>query len=363
MSETKNSLKDPPKDLKEAIDWITWVCHYGKGSKDYRMQLKDSVENLPAFSEAKNQALGQNMHPDSFIYKLADKLGKGLLGYEAQGVYDFSGEGIVKNGGQYQSAYHNCNWNSNEEPDYAKTFLFLAILVYYLITFLYWMCKGIWANQKISSSVPFSKFFEAMGYNPSQLDQEKNGDTIAKLLTGMPDGFEELSAAYGSDSTSASSRTYEEFLNTIEPKSQAIDWDRPLIGCFKLASSYLQSRQKHSEITNAIDTIKKELVALSTSISSSTSSTNDFSKLKGYITGLLDKIKTFNLNPGSSEPGSDGLQKAGSSGTGGQSQAQSSPAGPAVGGLLGVGTLGAGAAYGLNLGGLQTTINGLLHLR
>ncbi|GIX63100.1 variant erythrocyte surface antigen-1 family protein [Babesia caballi] len=194
-------------------------------------------------------------------------------------------------------------------------------------------------------SGPVDTFLRKMGYTPYYLRNIK-GSEIAGRLEGN-DGSDELSKPYGPDSTSASSRTYEEFLNTIEPKSQAIDCDRPLIGCFKPASSYLQSKQNASDITDAIDAIKEELKELSNRRDISTN--RDLSALKDKMETLLGKIQGFDPTTGSSGPGSDALQRAGSSGTGNVSSSQSSSAGPAVGGLLGVGTLGAGAAYGLNL--------------
>ncbi|GIX65072.1 variant erythrocyte surface antigen-1 family protein [Babesia caballi] len=327
--------------------------------------LENAVTKLPGFKTATKSSLGSSSL-SGFIKNLGDKLGRGFLGYG--GSLSFDGDGIIKNHQGYTSKYHNATWEQHNASEYAKIFLLLAILVYYFITFLYWACKDKWKRKQLQYSSTSSLFylFNALGYAHSQLNEKRNGSHIAERLGGH-DGFDELSKAYGSDSTSAS---YDSFLQQLEKTCPRKKIDAPLTNSNILCYAYLQSKQSDTGITDAINAIQTELERLSTSLTSgSTSSSHSFSKLTGYISTLLTKIKSFDPNggssgSGSSEPGSDGLQKAGSSGTGSTPHTTaSSPAGPAVGGLLGVGTLGAGAAYGLNLGGLQTTINGLLHLR
>ncbi|GIX61407.1 fibrinogen alpha chain [Babesia caballi] len=189
-------------------------------------------------------------------------------------------------------------------------------------------------------------------------------------MARYPNGFDELQAAYEPDGETS----YDAFLQKLEKTGPSKTINAPLTNCKILCYTYLQSKQIDTGITAAIDDIKGELVALSRSGGSS--STENFSDLKRKIKTLLTKIQSFNPNPGSSgsgssstqhpgssEPGSDGLQKAGSSGTMSAFHTpSSSSAGPAVGGLLGVGALGAGVAYGLNVGGAKTLINGLLRI-
>ncbi|GIX64852.1 variant erythrocyte surface antigen-1 family protein [Babesia caballi] len=342
MGEKK--LTEPPKDLKEAIDWITWVCGYGQGAHDMKTKLATAVNSLTDFKTAF----------------------KGFLGYD--------GKGIVASDVDYKSAYHHCNWSADGEPDYAKTFLSLAPLVYYFVTFLYWTCKtsGKWTDKMVSDGGPLDTFLTTMGYDKSQLNHI-TGINISKELENILNGFDELKEAYESGGLSS----YETFLQQLEGNGPTNNINAPLANCKIFSHEYLESKQKDKDITEAIDAIKKELVSLSTRGHSS--NTNNFSAIQQKISTLLGKIPGFNPNPASSEPGSasnrhpgssetgsDGLRKEGSSGTVTASQVQSSsagPAGPAVGGFVDVGALGAGVAYGLNLGGLQTTINGLLQLR
>ncbi|GIX61463.1 variant erythrocyte surface antigen-1 family protein [Babesia caballi] len=358
MGEKK--LTEPPKDLKEAIDWITWVCGYGQGAHDMKTKLAAAVNSLTDFKTAFKGKFGTVEDPTGLIKKFADGLGYGFLGYNGQGTDDFSGSGIVASNGKYKSAYHNCNWSSDGGPDYAKTFLFLAPLVYYFVTFLYWTCKNKWRNktiQNIGSVSPLFFFMVKMGFKTTELQNIK-GSHIADRLGGH-DGFSELVEAYGSGGSSS----YSTFIEKLESNGPKNALSFPLASCKRFSYAYLKSRGNGADVTAAIDDIKGELPKLSAS--NDTSSTSEVSDLQQKIVTLLGKIKTFNPNSvsspaGSSEPGSDGLQKAGSSGTGSVSSSQSSSAGPAVGGFLGVGALGAGVAYGLNLDCLVHLIRGQL---
>ncbi|GIX65776.1 variant erythrocyte surface antigen-1 family protein [Babesia caballi] len=360
------SLKTPPDNLKDAIDWILWFWAYGRTASaettNYEKLAKFLEEN-PEFTDAKNQALGPSMSPEGVIKNLAEDRLKYFLGYDSQGTDDFSGDGIVRKDGAHKSSYHNAHWDHSDEPTYAKIFLLLSCLAYYFITFLYWACKNKWKIKKIQSTgsgSPLYYLFNAMDYVQSQLYEEKTGSAIAGSLGGEH-GFPELKEAYDTGGSSS----YSTFIEKLEGNGSKHALSCPLTNCKIFSYAYLQSKQIDTGITVAIDEIKKELVTLSTS--SDISSTNNFSALQQKITKFLGKIQSFDPNsgssgsgsastrhPGSSEPGSDGPQKAGSSGTDGTSQAQSSSAGPAVGGLLGVGTLGAGAAYGLNLDSLSS---------
>ncbi|GIX64678.1 variant erythrocyte surface antigen-1 family protein [Babesia caballi] len=348
MDGQKSSLIDPPTSLKDAIDWIALVCGYGKGSRDMKAKLATAVSDLTNFETAFKGKFGTVNNPEGFINKLGKCLGEGFLGYSGQAVDEFSGSGIAMSG--YQSTYKDANWSASDTDlkQYAKIFLFLAPLVYYFVSFFYWACKKYWRRQNLRyiSNSGLYYFMVAMGYIPSLLDEKKTGFQIGEHLESSHNGFDELKIAYeSSDKTS-----YDAFLQQLEGNGSKHALSCPLTSCYKLATAYFEKQA--NAITAAIDAIKEELKELSNR--RDITSTNNFYILQQKIETLLRKIQSFNPNSGSSgsgssEPGSDGLQKVGSSGTGSQSQVQSSPAGPAVGGLLGVGTLGAGAAYGLNL--------------
>ncbi|GIX64798.1 variant erythrocyte surface antigen-1 family protein [Babesia caballi] len=318
---------------------------------------------LDSFTETFSKKF-TGLSADSLIKDLAKGLGSGFLGYSSQNGSEFNGEGIVKQeDSKYQSTYKDADWDRSDEPTYAKIFLFLAPLVYYFITFLYWASKDKWRNKTIESRGSVSAlyyFMVAMGYSQPQLNEKKTGSQIADRLGGHY-GFSELKEAYGSGGSSS----YSTFIEKLEEDGPTKKLDYPLTNCKIFSYEYLKSWHNAAEITKAIDSIKEELKELSTS--SDISSTGNFSALQQKMKILLEKIKSFephsgSSQPGSSEPGRDGLQKAGSSGTGSISQAQSSSAGPAVGGLLGVGALGAGAAYVLNIGGAKTIVHGLLRI-
>ncbi|GIX64581.1 variant erythrocyte surface antigen-1 family protein [Babesia caballi] len=357
-------LKTPPSNLKEAIDWLALVGggFGGRGCGDFGMsdKLEEALKKLNGFDNIAQTKLSLSNY-SGLINALAKGLGRGFLGYDGQNSTNFNGSGIVKKvGSKYQSSYHNANWEHNNDTTYAKIFLFLAPLVYYFITFLYWMCnKNSWKRKQLNStggSNPLFYLMLYMGYSQPQLNEKKTGDTIADRLGGH-DGFNELSDAYQVGSASSS---YSTFIEKLERNGPSKGIDAPLTNCKIFCYAYLKSKQKDNAITDAIHAVKGELVNLSTS--SDISSTGDFSALQEKITNLLGEIPGLDPNLASSEPGSDGPQKPGSSGTGSQSPSPS-PAGPVAGTLttLGLGG-GAAAAYVFNLGGAKTLVNGLLRI-
>ncbi|GIX61329.1 variant erythrocyte surface antigen-1 family protein [Babesia caballi] len=366
----KKKLTEPPKDLKEAIDWITWVCGYGQGSQDYKSQLAAAVTALTNFKNAFKGMFGTVNDPTGLIKKFADGLGRGFLGYNGQGTDDFSGSGIVASNGKYKSAYHNCNWSSDAGPDYAKIFLFLAPLVYYFVTFLYWMCnKSSWKHKQLnsaSSSNPLFYLMLNMDYTPSQLDEVKTGSQIAEILEGHY-GFDELSDAYQGGAKSS----YETFLQQLEENVAGSPLNHPLASCYKLAKEYFESQSKFkapnaSEINEAIKAIKGNLIQLSAAeeySSSGDSSTNPYDNLKPLITQLLSAVQKFQakepeqFGQGVHHAAGQAGKEAGESG--GQPSSGSSIAGALT--TLGLGG-GAAAAYLVDLGGAKTFVDGLLRI-
>ncbi|GIX61326.1 variant erythrocyte surface antigen-1 family protein [Babesia caballi] len=282
-------LTDPPKDVKEAIDWLALVGGgyggSGCGSGKHK-ELAAALRMLPGFAPIYNPIF-PNDWLSEIIYVFALALDSAFLEYNGR-------NSDTSSGGTYTSAYSVAGWTDDKASEYAKIFLFLAVLIYYFITFLYCMCK------------------------PSDSPNA---------------GFTELSEACGSGNSASS---YETFLSTLEANGPSKRPEYPLTTCKRFSYEYLQSRYSGTDITNVIDDIKKELVRLSETLTLySTSSTSYFSKLTEYISSLLGKIQSFDPN---SVP---------------------SPVAPLAGGLVGVGALGTGAAYGLNLFGFQGIVKAL----
>ncbi|GIX63402.1 extracellular matrix-binding ebh [Babesia caballi] len=334
-------LKDPPTTLKEAIDWLVLVGggFGGKGCGDTgeHDKLEAALKKLPGFY---NTAFyNQDFKGDSlsdYIDRYAQALSSGFLGYNGWNSSEFTGNGLIGIDGEYKSTYHNAKWEDNAS-EYAKIFLFLACLVFYFITFLYWMCHsgGKWANGTITESNVLGQFLTAMGFTPTQLNRNKQGSEIAKHLDGSQGsaGSHELSEACGSGNSVSSYATFLQQLERVGPSKRP---EYPLTICKRFSYEYLQSRYSGTDITNAIGAIKEELVNLSERFSSYASVNNDFYALQQKIKTLLGKIHTFDPN------------------------AVPSPVAPLAGAVTTLTAAGgAGAAYGLNLFGFQGIVKAL----
>ncbi|GIX61894.1 variant erythrocyte surface antigen-1 family protein [Babesia caballi] len=325
-------LNQPPTNLKEALDWLALVGGGWGGRRDKgwegegkHKELKKALKQLDGFDDTAfyNHDLGDGGLSE-IIKRYAQALGSGFLGYNG-----WNSETVSR--GSYTSAYSGASWSDNNAFEYAKIFLFLACLVFYFITFLYWMCHsgGQWANQ-VTYSGPVDTFLREMGFPSNLLNREKLCSHIADRLESGNNVFPELNDAYNSDGKTS----YETFLLTLERNGPTNNIYVPLTNCMMLSYAYLKSRHSGTEITNAIGAIKGELVTLSKIGDSS--NTDKVSALKQKVQNLLDKIKSFDPN------------------------AVSSPVAPIASALTTVAAAGAaGAAYGLNLGGFQGIVKAL----
>ncbi|GIX61394.1 variant erythrocyte surface antigen-1 family protein [Babesia caballi] len=330
MSAGPKELTDPPTNLKEAVDWLALVgSDKGWGWQGKRMyeDLEEALKQLPGFD--KTAYYNKRFNTDrlsNYISRSAQALSTGFLGYTSPNSGTPSGSGIVKNG--YRSSYHNASWVQSDEHIYANIFLFLAPLVYYFITFLYWMCKtnGKWAGEHLSRNGPFHQFLTDMGFPSNLLNRNKQGSEIAKHLDGTQgsDASPELKGAYEADGTTS----YNDFLRNLKKNDYSKRPEYPLANCKICSYEYLQSRHSGADVTAAIDKIRAELVRLSKNRNISYSS--NFSALQQKVQNLLGTSKSFDPNAVPSPV---------------------APVAPLAGTLTTLAAAGgAGAAYGLNLG-------------
>ncbi|GIX61392.1 variant erythrocyte surface antigen-1 family protein [Babesia caballi] len=330
MSDGKKPLTDPPKNLKEAIDWLALVRGgYGgsrSGGPGKPEKLEAALMQLPGFAPIyKPKFLGDSL--SYYIYRYAQGLGSGFLGY--------NGNAIVATNGTYTSAYSGASWSDNSAFEYAKIFLFLVCLAFYFITFLYWMCKdnGRWENGTFTVSNAPGKFFEAMGYDTWDHLRSTFATNAASALQNILNAFPELQEAYKESSASS----YEDFLQQLDRVGPSKRPEYPLANCKVCSYEYLQSRHSGADVTAAIDKIRAELVRLSKNRNISYSS--NFSALQQKVQNLLGTIKSFDPNAVPSPV---------------------APVAPLAGTLTTLAAAGgAGAAYGLNLGGFQSILKAL----
>ncbi|GIX64821.1 uncharacterized protein BcabD6B2_42560 [Babesia caballi] len=352
----QKSLTEPPKDLKEAIDWLALVgggfggsAFGGSGKPD---KLEKALTKLPGFGGVKTNVFNQ-IEPQGVILKLANGLGRGFLGYDSN--LEFGYNGIIQKHRGYNSSYEYCNWAEDDEftKQCALIFLGCAVTAYYCMSYVYWRCvKGGWNTQILggSNGLDLYKFIQTLGYNGGWVSNIIGGSQMAERLRDNFHGIEDFTKV--SDSVASD---YPAFLNSLVQYDPSDALNRPLASCFKLAISYFELQKTNAgAITGTIDQIKEECIKLSKGESQT------YITLKDRITQLLQQVASFQPNK-TTEIFSQGAHH--SAGQAASSSAPTSPAGPVAGTLttLGFGG-GAAAAYLFNLGGAKTLVNGLLKI-
>ncbi|GIX64863.1 variant erythrocyte surface antigen-1 family protein [Babesia caballi] len=336
------SLTDPPKNLKEAIDWLALVGDaYGPNNWIWGkyVELERALKGLPNYNEATESKFGV-ASPQGLIRFLAQYLGFGFLGYSAQAIDTFGGSGIIDAGsGGYASTYANSDWPSGGgEKECAKMFLGIATFVYYCLSYLYYQCKDNrrWGQSSLTGDYndPLKHFMTNMGFNGVKL-RNITGSTVAAILDKA---FSEFTQAYSSSSYYPS---YSDFLGQLEQKVPKGALGAPLTSCFILSNVYCQYHKVlRKEAENPLPKIKETLEQLRESCGLSDSA------LKSQISTFISNYIT--IHPFSQE--------------GDPSNSPSpAPAVPVAGTLttFGLGG-GAAAAYLLDIGGAKTLVNGLL---
>ncbi|GIX63845.1 collagen alpha-1(I) chain protein [Babesia caballi] len=396
MTGTKSVLADPPKDLKEAIDWILRltgkdkkVGKQGTGELANQVYSLLNVARSSADSSVLNGAdakaladlfnwVGRNGNGEG-ITKLVEALASGLatfIGYEGAPTGSRSGwhpewSGVGKKE-HYKSYYGGSSWQDDSTDTCAKIFMGCVPLVFYGITYLYWRCSfktgcnrawmdmtfngqtfklKVGTTYRISESGPdLKKFMEAMGYTSTQLMDAKGMGVMGILDKKLS----ELDYARGSANNSL---PFSHYLQKVVEYGQKHVSNNPLqcplSSLHNAAVAYWKSASATSSgISAAIEKIKKAFEAFSQNSSS------DYKTLKSDIAERHGKLQQF-LNPGSSEPGSDGLHKAGSFGTGGGAHGQpqqESPAAEAVGAAANAAAASGDAHGSVTANGRETSV-------
>ncbi|GIX62318.1 variant erythrocyte surface antigen-1 family protein [Babesia caballi] len=369
VSGQKQKLTEWPENLREAIDWLALVGggYGGNGCGHTGMydELGTALKRLPKVPETIKATFNKDYELQSFIKNLADKLGKGFLGYISQGGTEFSDDGIIKTDVGYNSTFKEASWPKNgDQQTCALIFLGSATAVYYCIGYLCWRLKGGggWVQQTVGGAgVYLNSFLLAIGYETNVLSTSgTGGDTI---MENVANELDELSKT----SDSASPKDYRAFLQKLEANAPTLPINHPLASCYKLATAYFEKQANASDINEAINKLntKFEEFSQNSEITQSSAVTpNPYEPLKEPITQLLSAVQKFQpkepeqFGQGVHHGVNEGGTESGASG--GQS---SSPAAPVAGTLttLDLGG-GAGAAYMLNLGGAKTLVNGLLRI-
>ncbi|GIX61086.1 variant erythrocyte surface antigen-1 family protein [Babesia caballi] len=292
------SLTEPPKNLKEAIDWVLRVSGGDQGSVPYPMNFVKTLHlilnTIPHTEDdfrskaLKEIKIDENAFQKGFIYRLAEGLQK-FIGYGSDvsdsHKWKIMGSGIVQKGvlssayttayrGSWSTEVYSYDFNNSKRKRAVQCFFAAIQLIYEGLTELFFNCKTEWASQSLNNNGnALHKFMTTNGFSGTQLNTNMDGN---KITSQALHGLSEFSTAYDAAGENAS-------LDAFRSQLEQNAWSNP--------------------------------------------STSSLSAL--YIIATYVYVQS------------------------------ASPASPSFLGYSGLGAL-AGGAYGLNLGGLGTLMSGLL---
>ncbi|GIX61152.1 uncharacterized protein BcabD6B2_05870 [Babesia caballi] len=261
------SLTTPPKDLKEAIDWVLRVTGEDGMTGSSTVSLLQELEKLDGIKNAK--IIGINLQ--SSITGLASGL-KTFIGYEKghQKKWKVGSNGVGKPGevelrqlktqGQnvYVSAYYGSAWftdvSSNDTSNAKKkscvqNFLTAILKIFQGLTELYYNCRNAWKNDNLSgSNDALKKFMNDNGFRNTQLNTSMTGN---RIISQTFQNLTEFQNAYTAVSTNPS-------LDTFRYQLQKNAWSNPS-NC-PLSALYILATPAYSK--TSITTSKASIATL-----------------------------------------------------------------------------------------------------
>ncbi|GIX61271.1 variant erythrocyte surface antigen-1 family protein [Babesia caballi] len=343
----KEKLTDWPDNLKDIIDWFLRVAEMDEGGTGLGNQTE-----LPAAVKALGdyESIKEVLDPDS-IAGTFGYVAEGLrvfIGYDRNGMRELDGSGIgLDTIPMYASSYKteatwNNGWKANDSNSQTCAHILLCSmpLLYYGLTFVYWMCtKGGWREEILGggdSGSDLHHYLLAMSYSDNKIKSSNKGHDVMRRVESEIDDLQTVAASHFS--------SYPQFLEQLKQKGTTTPKPIkvPLYKLFAAASKYLQSKVKPSKIMELPQTkseIAKALKGYSEAIKILNPS--NAQKLSTAYNTLLSKIKDV-FHPDSPAP-------------------PSSSAAAAAGGVLGTAALGGtAAALATNVGGITTTLTNFI---
>ncbi|GIX61268.1 variant erythrocyte surface antigen-1 family protein [Babesia caballi] len=346
MTSGGKPLTDPPKNLKEAIDWVLCMSgNYGEGKKAIQKLAKEvlillntatvgehPVGNVHGVSVATllcGDANGSGYGADN--YKPIESLGNGLralIGWQGGTV---GTNGIGKQ--EYEYSYKDQNTSSSVDNDNAaKIFLALIPLVFFALGFLYWQCQGQWKTSTVGDG-PLHEFLVHMGFTAENLNKDIDGSQIS----GMFAHFDEFKNAEWKP-------TYPAFLQKVGKEGKMRFMFKPshvplYILCL-IALTYI-TKTSNPSLTDKIPQTQNDIIE----------TLNKLSEAMGNLrVSGLEKLSNAYLELNTA------ITNAIKS-----TESTSSGAGSIAGSLFGTAAVGgAGAALATNVGGITTTLTNFI---
>ncbi|GIX61458.1 variant erythrocyte surface antigen-1 family protein [Babesia caballi] len=354
MTTGKKKLTEPPQNLKEAIDWVLCMSgNYGEGGGEGKkaiQKLATKVITLVMTIKATGISFGTvhgvsvatllggdvngSVHSKRPITSLANGL-RGFIAYS---------NGIGKQSYDYSYSDKNPSQKLQDNEDAAKFFMGSIPLLFFGLSFFYWMCRedgGKWYKENFASGSPLTQFLEALGFS-GQLNDQKMGSNVSSMFSG----FDEFKIYDGY------SKTYPDFLRKVGHNAfkqfQSKPNDYPLYTLYYFSYHYLQYQHSKAIVKTVNGSPNNEEEVLATLIwLGEAMATLNVQGLEGLLSLAYENLRSEITN---ALPYIDISQHY-------------SAAAPVAGTLttLGLGG-GAAAAYLFNLGGAKTLVNGLLRI-
>ncbi|GIX66089.1 variant erythrocyte surface antigen-1 family protein [Babesia caballi] len=297
MTPGKKSLTDPPKNLKEAIDWVIQIKDDNEAIKGLAKELQELLkhdgsevamkvldryrlvsESVIKGLEDANSKIQQTKEKFYFTYTALNNLSQGLKPFFsgsaaistrdvekvkawvssikddelkqlitgfAEGLKTFVAQGTGILQASNNSAYNSApSWNTltpSAKTDCAAILLGIMPVVYIGLTYLYWQCDGTggWTQEKLDSSSgsdqgTLKQYMEALGYKEN-LNNKTGKSLVDDIMNSMFSN--ELRTAYGLSQThyfNFLKALHEKALDSTPPNSSA-----PLTSLYALSYYYI----------------------------------------------------------------------------------------------------------------------------
>ncbi|GIX61095.1 variant erythrocyte surface antigen-1 family protein [Babesia caballi] len=339
MTASVGKLTDPPKNLKEAIDWV--LCMSGNDVPSHYNSGKEAIKKLAEKLKLLLGSVSVDNHSTNDLFKGDIGLGRDqnhrpieslCLGLK-QLIKHPNGMGLENYAYSYSDENPSTTVDNDKSP---KMFLGVVPLLFLGLGFIYWKCKGGWKNLTLGSD-PLKTFMDSLGFT-GQLDTSQPASKAGSWFT-MFDEFKRVDSV---------NPTFHQFLKNVElvaTNFKNVPNTYPLYTLYRITYQYLKTKTQNTLSTTVYGIPTSDDITLFNELSTAMGKLgiSQSDKLSSAYTQLGNAIILALKTPDPVE--------------------ESSVAGPVTGTLATAGLLGGGSAVYFNVGGAGTFLKGIFNIR